>query len=179
MKTAIVRLLLASMLAACSGDDSTATDSGIDATQGDASNDVVTTPDAGSDAPVVKGDACVPIEGGLSCDPAHIACGSASCTVGKQVCCIADGGAKETCTNLGANICPGLTKSNCDEAADCDGGNVCCGFVGPTGGFNTACQPSCGTGLQFCHGTAECVTGTCTLMQCRGVTVETCGSFCP
>src|SRR5436309_2608526 len=121
------------ILVACSG-DSEPSDGGADATQGtDASNDVF-----GSDAgdAGAKSDACVAIEGGLACDPGHIACGALACDAGAQVCCINDGGAKETCavappTDGGKpppNACTG-TKMACDEAADCPSGQICCGFV--------------------------------------------------
>jgi hypothetical protein len=170
-------------LAACGGGDTTNDDGGTDATQGsDAASDVVVGNDAGSDTGTKT---CVPIEGGLPCDGTHIACGALLCDAGAQICCINDGGAKETCTipsDAGKpppNACTG-TKMACDEAADCPSGQICCGFVGSAGGFATTCQTSCGTGLQFCHGSAECVTGQCTLQQqCHGVTIETCSSLCP
>ena len=179
--TKTIALLLT--LGAC-GNDSTKDDAGADATQGtDSGSDVVTQNDSGSDA---GPKSCVPVEGGLPCDGLHIACGSLQCDAGSQVCCIADGGAKETCTPVQQdggkpppNVCT-ATKMACDEAADCPSGQICCGFVGSSGGFATSCQTSCGTGLQFCHGSAECTSGQCTVLpQCHGVTIETCGSFCP
>src|SRR5689334_13184712 len=131
------------LLGACGG-DATNEDGGADATQGTDSggSDVVTGNDV---AP--KLDGCVPIEGGLACDPAHIACGSALCDAGAQVCCINDGGASQKCTippptdggKPPPNACTG-TKMACDEAADCPTGQLCCGFVGQSGGFNTTCQ---------------------------------------
>jgi len=169
------------VLLACSS-DSNPNDGGLDATQGADSE-----ADGGSDAPAdASPKVCVPVEGGLACDPAHIACGALLCDAGAQICCINDGGAKETCTvppptdggKPPPNSCTG-TKMACDEAADCPSGQLCCGFVGGGGGFATACQTSCGTGLQICHGSAECVTGECVVQQCRGVTIETCGNLCP
>lgn len=174
-------------LGACNG-DSTNGDAGPDATQGnDSGSDVVTTNDTGaSDAGTDADKTCVPVDGGLPCDGLHVACGNLQCDAGTQVCCINDGGTKETCTPVQQdggkpppNVCT-ATKMACDEAADCPSGQICCGFVGSGGGFNTACQASCGTGLQFCHGSAECSSGSCTVMpNCHGVTIETCGSFCP
>lgn len=170
--------------AAC-GDDSSGDGGGPDGTTTDdaGGSDAVTPDDGGSDATPTG---CVPIDGGLPCDPGHVACGAATCDTSKQVCCFADGGAKATCTTPRptdggkppANACVG-TEAFCDEAADCPAGQVCCGFVGSTGGFATSCATSCGTGLQFCHGNAECVSGTCTAQQCRGETIETCSSICP
>ncbi|HEY1956848.1 MAG TPA: hypothetical protein VGH28_14610 [Polyangiaceae bacterium] len=173
------------MAAACGG-DSSPSDGGSDATTGgDATTDAPVT-----DAPATDGetkpDGCVPIDGGLACDPGHVACGSAACDLTTQFCCIADAGAGNTCTNYPPdsgpppkNNCTGETKVLCDEAADCPSGQVCCGFVGATGGFATSCSTSCGTGIQFCHGSAECVTGTCTAQQCRGENIETCTTLCP
>jgi hypothetical protein len=171
---------------ACGG-DATNGDAGPDATQGDASGGDVVVPSDGAADTSTKPDGCVAIDGGLACDPAHIACGNMQCEAGAQVCCINDGGTKETCAipppsdggKPPPNSCTG-TKMACDEAADCPSGQICCGFVGTAGGFATTCQTSCGTGLQFCHGSAECVTGECTIQtQCHGVTIETCSTFCP
>jgi hypothetical protein len=176
------------IIGACGG-DSTNGDAGPDATQGnDAGSDVVGT-DASADVTGDVDKTCVPVEGGLPCDGLHVACGNSECDAGSQICCVTSNGTKEACavpppTDGGKpppNTCAG-SKMACDEAADCPNGQVCCGFVGPidAGGFNTTCQTSCGTGLQFCHGSAECVTGTCTVTpNCHGVTIETCGSFCP
>lgn len=174
------------LLGACGG-DSTKDDGGTDATQGtDAASDVTNNDTGTSDAGTDVNKTCVPVEGGLPCDGLHIACGSSLCDAGAQICCINDGGAKETCAipqsdggKPPPNACTG-TKMACDEAADCPSGQVCCGFVGIAGGFATSCQTSCGTGLQFCHGSAECMTGSCVVQpSCHGVTVETCSSFCP
>ena len=184
----LTRIFAASLLTlgACGG-DSTNDDAGADATQGTDSGSDVATNDSGSDSTPTS-DACVPVDGGLACDGLHIACGNNLCDAGAQVCCINDGGTKETCTVAPVtdsgkppppNACTG-TSMTCDEAADCPSGQICCGFVGSAGGFATKCQTSCGTGLQFCHGSAECLTGECTVQtQCHGVTIETCSAFCP
>ena len=177
----------AAFFPACGGGDTSNGDAGDATTGNDVSNPqqdsaVEAASDAGAD---VTSGACVPVEGGLACDPAHITCGAKMCDAGTQFCCITDGGAKLVCDNLTAdggiptNVCAGSTKATCDEAANCPQGQVCCGFVGSSGGFSTSCQTSCGTGLQFCRGSAECKSGQCTVQQCRGVTIETCGSLCP
>ena len=177
-------VLAAGAFVACGGDD-TGNDAG-DATTTDAEGTDVVVSDAGSDGVAPGPDGCVPIADGAACDPGHVTCGSTSCDLTKDVCCVADGGAKFTCTvprptdggKPPPNACTG-TEAFCDEAADCPAGQVCCGFVGATGGFATSCATSCGTGLQFCHGNAECVSGTCTAQPCRGETIETCSSVCP
>lgn len=167
---------------ACSGDSTPGGDGGPDATTDGEGIDAVTS-DSGSDV-VAQSDGCTPIEGGLACDPGHVTCGGTSCDLTKQFCCIADAG--NTCTNYPPdsgpppkNSCTGQTKVLCDEAADCPSGQICCGFVGSTGGFTTSCAASCGTGIQFCRGSAECTSDSCVAQTCRGESVETCGSFCP
>ena len=165
------------------GGDATTDGEGVDGAASDGASDA-------SDASAPKPDGCVPVEGGLACDPGHVTCGTTSCDLAKQFCCIDDGGASLTCDDdppdsgggppppPPPNGCTG-TKATCDEAADCPSGQICCGFVGIGGGFATACETSCGNGLQFCRGSAECVKGDCVVQTCQGETVETCGSFCP
>jgi hypothetical protein len=78
--------------------------------------------------------------------------------------------------------CQGNTVATCDQAANCPSGQVCCGFVGPGGGYATSCQPTCeGNAVQFCRGTEECAAGSCVVQTCSGVLVETCGGLteCP
>lgn len=169
---------------ACSGDSTPGGDGGPDATTDGEGIDVVVS-DSGSDV-VTKPDGCTPIDGGLACDPGHVTCGGTSCDLTKQFCCITDAGAGNTCTTYPPdsgpppkNSCTGETKVLCDEAADCPSGQVCCGFVGASGGFATSCAASCGTGIQFCRGSAECTSDSCVAQTCRGESVETCGAFCP
>ena len=171
---------------ACSGDDSAGGDAGPDATNDGEGIDVVVpdgASDGGADAPS-KPDGCSPIDGGFACDPGRVTCGATSCDLAKQYCCITSDGGKDTCTNNPpdsgtSNLCVGGTKAFCDEAADCPNGQICCGFVGPMGGFTTSCQASCGTGIQFCRGSAECTSDSCVAQTCRGESIETCGAFCP
>ncbi len=169
---------------ACSSGDTSGGDAG-DATTQDVVGNNDAANDAGGNDTGPTSDACVPADGGLACDPAHVTCGTKACDAGTQFCCISDAGTKFTCDNLSAdggiptNVCAGSTKDTCDEAANCPAGQICCGFVGPGGGFSTACQTSCGTGLQFCRSSTECKAGVCTVQLCRGVTIETCGSLCP
>ena len=174
------------LLLACGGDDGS-TDGGADATQGtDGAQGNDASADAPSDGTAPGPDGCVPVEGGLACDPGHVTCGTTPCDVATQFCCITDGGAKQTCDTDPPDsgkpppaTCTTGSKAFCDEAADCPSGQLCCGFVGAGGGFATTCAASCGTGIQFCRGSAECTSGSCVVQQCRGENVETCGSFCP
>src|SRR5438477_4852138 len=98
MKRAFVVLSIVT-LGACGG-DSTTDDGGTDATTNEGGTDAATdvgTNEAASDAST-KPDVCIPLDGGAACDPAHVVCGNLLCDAGAQVCCINDGGAKETCT---------------------------------------------------------------------------------
>lgn len=174
-----------SIILACGGggDDSTNADGGLDSAANDVSTNDATDASSSDAAPANDG-ACVPVDGGLSCDPGKVTCGNASCDLAKQFCCIDDAGAKQTCDNYPPdsgppppNGCNG-TKVDCDEAADCPSGQVCCGFVGAGGGFTTSChQGGCGTGIQMCRSTNECAS--CLVQTCRGVTMETCSALCP
>jgi hypothetical protein len=181
----LVALLLGTF-AACGGGDNTS-DAGSDATTSDAPSDGLNASDA-ADSHVPVLDACVAIDGGAACDPGHVVCGSTKCTAGVQLCCIEDGGFTCVAVDAGGGgpppppppppggACSGGTKAFCDEAANCPDAEVCCGFVGSGGGYATSCQPSCpGLAIQFCHGSAECVTGTCVGQTCSGEYVETCG----
>jgi hypothetical protein len=95
--------------------------------------------------------------------PNKIACGAAECTSPAQVCCrsFQDAG----CINAADN-CTGL-KVECDEKADCTGGNVCC-----YGAFGAhSCDTDCnGFGnFQICKTSTECAdAGTCKEWSCPG-----------
>lgn len=189
MKPVRIRILLCSALLACGGGDSSNDDAGQDATQPDAGDDGGALDASPSDAGEGGGpilDACVAVDGGAPCDPAHIQCGTTECTVGSQYCCIANDAGSFTCDTTstkcqGTMMSPG-TSMYCDEAANCPDAQVCCGFAGSAGGYATACQPSCGgNAVQFCRGSAECASGPCVVQHCNGVDVQTCGGLieCP
>ncbi len=180
-----LRFFGCSMILFACGGDSTNGDGGVDATANDAqANDAPANDTSANDVTPPNDGACVPADGGLACDPGKVTCGNTSCDLTKQFCCIDDAGTKQTCDNYPPdtgppppNGCNG-TKVDCDEAADCPSGQVCCGFVGAGGGFATSCrQGGCGTGIQMCRSTNECAS--CVVQTCRGVTMETCGALCP
>jgi hypothetical protein len=85
--------------------------------------------------------------------PGQVHCGSASCKLTNQVCCI------ETAT--GAAHCAASCDSNtqlpvsCDGAEDCTGGNKCCY---PTGGTTASCMATC-LGRVFCGSDRDCAAG--------------------
>ena len=54
----------------------------------------------------------------------------------------------------------------CDEKADCTGGQLCC-----QNNLNTQCKADCGGGagaIQRCKTGAECKDGTCYVNMCPG-----------
>ncbi len=188
----VLLCVVVAAFAACGGDDNSTSDAGPDAATEDSPSITDAYTDAGpsmdADAHVVLLDACVPIEGGLACDPGHIQCGTSSCIPGSQFCCITNDASTFACDQTSMPMqCMGMMNSEgttmyCDEAANCPDAQVCCGFVGTGGGYATSCQPSCGgNAIQFCHGSAECASGTCVGQNCNGVHVETCGALseCP
>jgi hypothetical protein len=64
----------------------------------------------------------------------------------------------------------------CDEAQDCDAGQLCCAEFG-TNGISSSCQSSgCGSSdLQPCKTNAECDGGTCAEYTCPAIgTVRSC-----
>ena len=144
---ALVPSLAFAAFAACNGDNGSPDGGGLDATGDTVQNDVVTQDviqdagvlDVNEAGPIL--DACVAIEGGLACDPAHIQCGpTLSCTAGAQFCCIQNEAGAFTCDVDAAQCMTGMgmmgvvgTKMYCDEAANCPNGELCCGFVGGAG----------------------------------------------
>lgn len=112
-------------------------------------------------------------DGGSASNPGKVTCGAAECSVDTQICCrFFDGG---TACNAGNN-CPGgggTTELECDEKADCQGGDLCCqGFGG-----GTECKSGCGNfETAICKSNAECADGgTCKQWACPGnVTVRSC-----
>jgi hypothetical protein len=139
-------------------DDASATDGGRDASEGGAGGD------AGADAN----------------PPNTIRCGSATCTLGTQVCCRREGPPVTlTCTAPGA--CVGLPGTvlpiPCDDRADCQSSQVCCVTVdnqreaidvrcSSAGGCNGQNQTSmCDPAASTCGANRTCKTGAVTLPE--------------
>jgi hypothetical protein len=152
------------ILAACSGDDTTAPITSADAGGSDATVDTGGSSGAVDSAP--PPDGFVPDTGGSSGGGGPIACGKVpTCDSKTQDCCL---DAPAVCAAKGT--CTGSVLS-CSDTASCTTGSVCCAAVvkddagadaGDGGGagstINAACASSCTKGeLQLCATTADCV----------------------
>lgn len=187
METTRFVLLTASLVAfgsltACGGDDTTtvpdaSTDTSNPPNDSGGGNDVSNPPNDGSvtDAPVTG-------DGGTT--PGTVQCGTNTCNVPAQVCCVrfqldggADGGAGVTRNCTAPNACQNGATTECDEKADCPGSEVCCLQLG-SGSITGKCQQGCGIqGIQLCKTTTECTNdgGVCTSYTCPGNNVvQTC-----
>jgi hypothetical protein len=102
--------------------------------------------------------------------PGDIPCGNLTCLAQSFACCETRNGTMlmVSCTDPGN--CPTGAMSvelDCDEAADCTMGSVCCR---DTMGATTTCQTSC-MGTQVCTKNSECITGACRAWTCPVVGV--------
>jgi len=145
-----------------SGDAGGDTSSGMDSSE---------PPDAGMDTNPPPKDTG-PKDTGSDLPP--VFCGSKTCPVPKQVCCVDTRGGgypNYDCTDFsGASGCAsdGKTPVACDTAADCPSG-VCCGQLNAydTGYQDVLCAPSCpndGSHVIFCDPAAvpsDCPFGSC------------------
>jgi hypothetical protein len=133
------------------------------------------------DAASADGGQTIP-DGGLPPTPGEVACGNLSCDVPENQCCIPFVGGAATCVPS-TQACIGGVTVDCNEAADCSHGDVCCVSIlgGPTTTAQFACQAApCGSPAdghaQACRTNQECIGGAaCTVQVCEGVTVELCG----
>lgn len=100
--------------------------------------------------------------------PGMIACGTATCDA-TQVCCRSSG-----CIAIDAK-CPLLNpRQECDDAADCKNGELCCQDI--TGA--TKCQATCNPAStrQLCKTTEECGDAGCSEKTCQSVKEQVCGT---
>jgi hypothetical protein len=118
---------------------------------------------------------------GTPCDPGSVACPTAPCAVPANECCVTGTTASSSECVATSAPCSG-SKVECDEAADCSGGKVCClnvtSIISET--FDITCQAApCPSGIangQICKTNAECSTGSCSVYMCVGQTLEACAS---
>ncbi len=91
-----------------------------------------------------------------------VACGTATCTLGTQECCVSGGigGSTQTCVTAGT--CQDNVLS-CDGPEDCNGTDVCCGTGsfgggGGGGGVSTTCAADCtgGQSAVLCRVDTDC-----------------------
>ena len=131
------------------------------------------------DASIDVAPACIGPEGGVPCTPGVVGCGGpGDCTTSTSACCQPnppDGGPQGTCEPNPTSCADGGVKVECEEAADCPDGNVCCenfpayATLGPT-----SCMPSCANGWsQICRTHAECGDDAGSPARC---VLQTCGS---
>jgi hypothetical protein len=112
-------------------------------------------------------------DGGIAPNPGTVMCAKTACT-DKQVCCYTTG--QETCQGSVAPNCPGGVLAHCDEASDCDSGQVCCVTAVRQFGLETSCRTSCDANMpQACRTNSECPARNCVPWACAHGTAETCG----
>jgi hypothetical protein len=160
----------------------TGTGSGSDAGLPDGS--MATIDAAGGDTDA----SCRPPEGGSPCTPGVVSCGKAAdaaltCNVPTTQCCEGNASGVNACQDAGA-VCPMGPTIQCNEAADCTGGKICCLLAMSTSPASTSvtCQapvdglcPGTGAALvQVCRSSAECASGVCAFWDCDGNTIEAC-----
>ncbi|MBV9948772.1 MAG: hypothetical protein JOZ69_18130 [Myxococcales bacterium] len=102
-------------------------------------------------------------DGSADASLAVFACGTRTCTLGTQTCCVAGGSrgpAMQTATCVTGTQCPAAASAalRCTQSADCDATQVCCfSESGPTP--TSRCLAQCGPNeRQLCDPTA---TGDC------------------
>lgn len=117
-------------------------------------------------------------------DPGNVQCNGAPCAVADHFCC--DQKNAPSCMKRPLpGTCAGPQRE-CDEAADCTGGNVCC--IPPnqavTLAYFATCAKSCGINdpfsYQLCKSDSECENGKpCIGQPCLGTLIYNCGGSIP
>lgn len=165
----------------CGGDDSTAasgSDGGVD---GSASGDDGAavgsdgSPGSGSDAAGGGGgggggDGGRSADGGPGGSTGAVACGTTTCTVPAESCCVSDTGGGNfafACSGTGdGGVCPRNDVAlKCEATANCSSGQVCCMRDDGNGHVTSTCQATCsggggGASAQLCDkaaGDAGCL----------------------
>jgi len=90
--------------------------------------------------------------------PNSIYCGSSPCAP-PSLCCAGEVGGivSGQCLPAFPGCVAGGAPLKCDDAADCPGGQVCCGSISK----GSACSATCSSGGQLCRTDAECQSGAC------------------
>ncbi len=128
------------------------------------------------------GPPCDTIDGGTPCTPSRTDCFSyGTCNHG-QLCC-SNFGCIDSAT-LAPNVCVQNDGGvfECDEPADCDGGDSCCLVLLDSG--NHFFGSSCGGSLGSCQAIAcksdnDCLLDHCMKTTCFGLPFQTCAGQCP
>lgn len=105
-------------------------------------------------------------DGALVPTPGSIDCFGRSCDKGTGLLCCVD---PTSGTSACASRCPPAATRTlaCDEKSDCPDGQSCC-----VNALGSQCGMTCTD--RFCHTNAECETGTCVAVPCRGTTIGAC-----
>ena len=152
-------------------------------TDGQPASDAAAAADAGvADDARVAGDAAAGTEAGTACppalvppsDPGLIECGATPCSADAGTVCFLGISPTESPRCVTRDQLPSGAPliHECDEAADCEGGQRCClQFVyrGTRQDISTTCDGQCayGQGTQACRTDEECGSGG----QCSGYSV--------
>jgi hypothetical protein len=189
-----VLLPLLAVLAHCGG---TVAPSGVDAGV-DGALDASPAPCTNGETRKVDCNTCTCMNGAWACtgiacidggpvppsDPGSVTCAGKPCASSDHFCCDQQG--VESCmAQPEPGTCAGPQRV-CDEAADCQGGQVCC--IPPNANivvaYFTQCAKTCGINdpyqYQVCKTSAECQNGQPCLGQlCQGKMIFTCGGQIP
>lgn len=162
--------------------------SGDDGSVGSSSGGSSSGGEGGTTSSSSSGGGGVPVpEGGVASDPDNVTCGGSPCNTTTDHCCeTADSG---TCQPLNGACAAGALSLECNEAADCAGGNVCCTALAYGQHATTCTAGACAPGtFQLCRTDSECgsadagaasqkcIVQTCYTSQAmtQTVTVEAC-----
>jgi hypothetical protein len=145
------------------------------ATGSDASDGGTTTPEAGG------GDGGIdPPDAGPGGTTTVINCGSTTCAIPTDTCCVDRLGGGMTAYSC-ATTCPGIaaggdtTALKCSGQSNCAAGTVCCVQQVGAAGASSACQVTCGVNqAQLCAPTAA-VSGCGAGVTCSNANIATCG----
>ena len=183
-------VLVVFMLAACGGDDTSTPDGGPDASVTDApsNNDVVNPSDSGGGDVTPGTDAST--DGPTSDGAATVMCGTGTCPLPAESCCVGGGGTPTyTCTGGDAGTCQqGEQAMQCYSNDDCPSNKVCCLDVTNDPG-SAACATTCGGGNRViicdpkltasqnrCGDASACATNNDNSWQLNNKVSGTCGN---
>ncbi|HSQ61787.1 MAG TPA: hypothetical protein VLM85_01180 [Polyangiaceae bacterium] len=105
-------------------------------------------------------------DGGPGGNPQVVSCGTSTCSIPAQACCVFETTPAWTYGCVDGTTCPVLaggpngagvqgTALGCSGAANCTGGDVCCVFENANKQVVSACQATCPAGgAQLCDPTA-------------------------
>jgi hypothetical protein len=156
----VVGAMATDLLYACGSTDAASTlppaspDGSISANDGSAANDASTTP--GPNGSVVADGGVDPPDAGPGGDTSQLTCGTASCAIPAQTCCIAPvpGDPNRSYSCVVGSTCPRpdggggrgdgeIVALKCSSGANCGAGTVCC-VTQSNGVTSSECKATCG-----------------------------------